>query len=237
MKQPFQSAFHWLRAGTMELLAVLFLFPCLKVLRIFKSYEQPIGPKKGKPILLVHGYRKDSSVWFYLRKKLAKTYPGPIYVLSLGAPFQSIRTYVKLVEQKCLQIKQETECDQLILIGHSMGGLVSVLSAFGNRLISDVITIASPLGGTKMAKLGKGLNAKEMNIGSALLIELNEKLGEEQRVRFFHIGTKTDHLVVPNQSSRPGKHLDREFLFENIGHASLLFSPRVVTLLQQWLTS
>jgi len=230
-----RTPIHWIHALFFEWLTLIFVIPLLQVLRLHKKYEAPLGSLSGKPILLVHGYCKNSSVWFYLRKQLAKENLGPIYTINLGSRYQSIREYAKAVEKKCAQIRLETGHPELVLIGHSMGGLVSALCAFQSEYITDVITIASPMAGTHLAKIGIGPNAREMKLGSLLTTELTKAISLESRVRFYHIGTKTDHLVVPNRSALPGTHPTREFHFEDIGHASLLLSPRVATLLTHWL--
>jgi len=117
-----------------------------------------------------------------------------------------------------------------------MGGLITSMVAMKDpTVISSVFTIGSPLLGTHVARIGFGRNAREMQRSSPLLKELHTKLGEKTKVRFYHIGTKTDQLVMPYNSCIFGTCPDREFLFEDIGHASLLFSPRVANLLVHWL--
>jgi len=213
---------HWVHAMTFEILA----FTSSHLLHFMKKNTAPIG--SGRPILLVHGYCNDSSVWIYLRRKLAQQ--GLVYTVDLGNPFRSIRDYAKIVEDKVAQIKQETGSD-VLLIGHSMGGLVSLCAPFDN--VAEVITLAAPLRGTHIAKVGFGPNAREMERNSTLIQELSAKIAQEKKVRFSTIGTKTDQLVIPGHSALLDQ--SRQFLFEDIGHASLLFSPRVAALLTQWI--
>jgi hypothetical protein len=52
---------------------------------------------------------------------------------------------------------------------------------------------------------------------------------------FYHIGTKTDQIVVPYTSSFLGSDPARQCLFDDLGHASLLFSPRVTGKIYQWI--
>ena len=226
---------HWIHALAFEGFAVAataFLHP----VRYFSS--QRVGSPDGRPILLIHGYLHDSSAWVYHKRQLRKEGFGPIYVLNLGHPFRSIRHYAEKVKMKAEQIERETNRSDLILIGHSMGGLVS--SWYAMRLappgkVTDVITIGSPLAGTYVAKIGIGPPAREMERDSELLEELREKIKKSAHTRFFHIATKTDQLVIPYSSALVGGHLERQYLLEDVGHVTLLFSPRVAKKISDWL--
>lgn len=229
---------HWLHAMTFELLAFVFVLPFLRLFRLSKNFQKPVGNLQGKPILLVHGYCNDGSVWRYMKKRIAEAGMGPIYTVDLGSPFRSIREYALKVKEKAEMIRQETNRSDLILIGHSMGGLVSSIYATDFAppdTVTDVITIGSPLGGTHIAKVGIGPNAKEMRYKSELVEQLGEKIAKQSAIRFYHIGTNTDQLIIPAQSALLKFNAAREFFFEDIGHASMLMSPRVANLIAYWL--
>jgi pimeloyl-ACP methyl ester carboxylesterase len=210
----------------------------MRVFRFSKSFQKPVGNLEGRPILLIHGYCNDGSAWTYLKHQLAKEKIGPIYTIDLGFPFRSIREYAMKVKKKADQIRLETNRADLILLGHSMGGLVGSLYATDfapSETVTDVITICAPLKGTYMAKIAVGPNAKEMQYRSELTSQLHLKISNERFVRFYHIATNTDQLIIPSQSALLKNNPSREFLFEDIGHASMLFSPRVSSLISHWL--
>jgi predicted esterase YcpF (UPF0227 family) len=231
------SVIHWTHAMTFEALAVL-AAGLLRPTHHLPSHRAAVGSPTGRPILLIHGYLHDSSAWTYLKRKLQQAGFGPIYCLNLGYPFRSIRDYGEKVVQKAEHIEKETQRHDLILIGHSMGGLVS--SWYATRLakrgtVTDVITIGSPLAGTHVAKFGLGRDAREMELGSALVRELQEEIRKSDPTRFYHIGTKTDQLVIPNTSAIVEGHPERQFIVEDIGHLTLLFSPRIANTIKTWL--
>lgn len=209
------------------------------VLRIQSAIKKEKGPygKGNQPILLVHGYLNGGYVWRYLRKWLVKKGFGPIYTIDLGHPFQSIRDYADKIRMTAELIREETGVFQLVLIGHSMGGLVSAYYATKvapQNSIAQVIAIASPLQGTKMARFGVGGACREMQKDSNVIGDLSLSLSQ-QRGLYYHIATKTDQLILPYTSSLYASDPKRRFVFSNIGHASLLFSRRVAQLLEQWL--
>lgn len=229
-KMPFARLIHWVHAMTFE----LFAFLGVAVLRFI-----PIGQKvkgNGRPILLVHGYMNHSSVWVLFKKRLESLGLGPVYMINLGHPFRSIRAYAEKVCAKAEQIKKETGRSDLLLIGHSMGGLVCSLYAAKlaePNSVTDVITIASPLHGTPVAYVGLGPNAKEMRPRSELLQEMREAMRKKKEIRYFHLATKTDQLVIPANSAIIPEN--QYFLFEDIGHASLLYSQRACDQIANWL--
>lgn len=230
-KLPFPRAIHWLYAMTFESIALCYV----NTMRFVPVQKTTKG--KGRPILLVHGYVNDGTVWRLQKKRLEALGVGPIYTVDLGKPFGSIRNYVEKVNAKAQAIAEETGRKDLILIGHSMGGLVSCL--YATQLpepnpITDIITIGSPFIGTPIAKIAPGKNAREMEPGSLLLKEIRQAIGQNKTIRFRHIASRSDQLVIPGDSAVLPHH--QHFIFEDIGHASLAYSSRVTSKLYEWLS-
>lgn len=227
---PFARFIHWTHAMTFELFALL----GVAALRFIPAKYKAQG--RGRPILLVHGYMNHSSVWVFFKKQLESLGFGPIYTINLGHPFRSIRAYAEKVKAKAEEIAKEMGRNDLILIGHSMGGLVSSLYAATlapPNTVTDVITIASPLNGTLVAHIGIGPNAREMQPRSLLLKEMREMMEKRKETRFFHLATKSDQLIIPGTSALIS--VNPHFLFEDLGHASLLYSRRTGNQVARWL--
>src|SRR3990167_8513318 len=114
-----KKMFHWIHAMIFE----IFAFGCVLFLRCFKFLDRSRKlhlKGEGRPILLVHGYCNDSSVWGYLKYRIGNQ-NHPVYTVDLGLPFESIQSYALKVQQKANEIANETKRSDLILIGHSMG--------------------------------------------------------------------------------------------------------------------
>jgi pimeloyl-ACP methyl ester carboxylesterase len=230
---------HGFHAVMIEIPAVLAIFS-FRLLRCFQSTSLPKGKRDGRPILLVHGYFNDGTVWTFLRGQLVKRDFGPLYSIHLKGPFRSIRDYVMQLEAKGREIKEATGRSDLVLIGYSMGGIVASCYATQKHLKGtklDVITLAAPLKGTHMARLAIGANAREMRRNSPLLEELREAMKGASHVTFYHLGSRMDELVIPSDSSFSGLDLSKEVSFEDLGHAGLMISPRVAEQLATWLAS
>lgn len=227
---------HWIHAQTLELFAfIAILF--LRLVTLFRK-NKVTPSSQSRPILLVHGYFNGEYVWEYHKNYLEKNGLGPIYTMNLGFPFLSIRSYALKVQKKAQEIAEETGRSDLILVGHSMGGLVNyyyVSKLARAYSVPKVITIGSPLQGTRVAKIGLGRCAREMQIDSDLINEVKDAVGCCTDVRFHNIATRVDELVIPCTSGILKSESSDQMWLDDIGHASLLFSKRVADQLCQWI--
>ncbi len=229
-----KKLFFVLRFIAIEFLIMPFTF-CLHFF-----YRTPAWKNNNKqPILLVHGYCNNSMVWLFHGKRLSQKGFGPIYTVNLKNPLDSIKTHAEILDKKIKQIQKENGSKKITLIGHSMGGLVSSYYAMNmaEDSISDIITIASPLKGTKMAYLGLGQCAKEMRPDSSIIKNLKKQIHLEENINFYHIATKTDQLIVPYSSSIIKKDKSKHFILNYMGHASILYSRKVNDQIIKWLSA
>jgi triacylglycerol esterase/lipase EstA (alpha/beta hydrolase family) len=180
---------------------------------------------------------QNASNWIYIKRFLCQKGLGPLYTLNLPL-WSSIRDYGDQVSQKAKEITQETGSNELTLIGHSMGGLVSLWYAMkiaSPGTVRQVITIGSPIAGTHLAKLAIGPNGREMERGSEFVQELGKELGKNSQIPLYHIGSKIDQITVPYSSSLTGRHPEREYLVDDLGHMTLLMSSRIARKIEEWL--
>lgn len=213
----------------------------LLLLRLFPStlprFSDP--DEEGRPILFIHGYLHSSWVWLFLRWRLSKARFGPLYFLNLTPLFAPLSTYVDQVAEMAKTIAKERGRTDLILVGHSMGGIVA--SLYATRLapkgtVKKVITLASPFHGTPVADWGWGEGATQMRPNSPLLSELRSEIKALSSPPFFHLAALHDLIVIPGSSALLGQSPERERLFDHLGHVSLLFSPQVATQLSSWIS-
>lgn len=230
-----ETPIHRLYAVAMEvnsIIAAALVFP----LTFFPQFHAPQGDPAGKPILMVNGYLSYGSTWYYLRSKLVEAGFGPIYTMNVGSG-SSIETYAEQVREKALEIQQATGKNDLILINHSKGGLVS--SYYATHLAAPktkltVVNIGSPFEGTPIAYLGFGDDAYEMRPGSEFHEQLRQKMKEHSEIRFFDVATKRDE-IVPLSSALSGENRVQQLVINDLGHLSLIFSSRVANQICAWL--
>ncbi len=223
LPDPLARLIHWIHAGSIECLAFITVLCFIPL-----TFKKDKNKRTGRPILLVHGYLNNSFAWVFHKYYLEKAGIGPLYTINLKNPIASIRTYANQVKIKAEKIAQETGREDLILIGHSMGGLVSALYACTlapKGKVTDLITIVTPFKGTPIAYIALGRCAKEMRRNSELLNEIRTAISKNPQIRYYHFATQCDELVVPGTSALLDDHPG--MLLEDLCHISTLFSRRI----------
>ncbi len=226
------TIWYFIVGTTTELLSIV----VCAILYPFRStkLDLPHPSASDQPhILCVHGYFHNETPWGWFKRQLKKRAEigsvNTIHYLSLK---HDIPTSSLTVKEKIEQFKQATGRDITILIGHSEGGLVSLEYALEHApkdRLTYVITLGSPFHGTRMAKFGFGPGVKQMEIGSAYLQNLRERLLKAEHIRLLMLATQADTMIIPWESSllKDWKHAEF-YVFDNLGHVAFLFSGRVV---------
>jgi len=119
---------------------------------------------------------------------------------------------------------------RVILIGHSMGGLVCRAYArrFGGARLAGIVTLGAPHHGTVLALFGHGADAQDMQPMGAWLRELGESERAGLATRVTSIYGSHDNFVAPQDSSALAGA--KNVPLAGIGHLALLFSGRVAAL-------
>lgn len=218
------SAGESLRMVVGEYLAFLLIFLCILPFERLWMASDRLRPSM-RPLLLVHGYGCSRGVWWLLRRQLEAA-GHTVATLSLTPPYTSIGKLVPQLAQRIEEVCRATGADQLVLIAHSMGGLVcrSYLARHGGAQVERMITIASPHAGTDLARLGIGANCREMEPGSLWLQDL---AAAELRVPALAIRTPHDNFVMPQDNQRLPGALDLEL--DGLGHMACLLSRRTAS--------
>lgn len=186
-----------------------------------------LRPSK-QPIILIHGYGCSRGVWWKIRRELEAA-GHTVASVSLVPPYASIGKLVPQLAQRIDQVCKATGAQQVILVGHSMGGLVSrsYLARHGIAQVAKLITIASPHQGSKLSRVGfVGQSSREMEPGSMWLRDL---ASESVKVPMVSIRTPHDNFVMPQDNQRLPEAEDLELA--GIGHLALLYSRRTTALL------
>lgn len=179
----------------------------------------------SRPLLLVHGYNCSRGVWWLMRHRL-ETAGHTVATVSLVPPYTSIDKLVPLLGQRIETVCKDTGADRVVLVAHSMGGLVcrSYLARHGSDRVERLVTIASPHSGSELARIGVGKNAREMEPGSRWLKDL-ARAGLP--VPAVAIRTPHDNFVMPQDNQRLPGAID--VALEGIGHLAVLLAKRTTT--------
>ena len=191
---------------------------------------EPTTPSSYPPILLVHGLACNRGNWFWFKRQLRR-HGYRVYTMDCTPPVSPIGHYSSQVHDAIEEILGATGATQLVLIGHSQGGLSirAYLHRYGDGNVGKVITLGSPHLGTFLAHFALGHNAVDMRLKSAWLSELSGRetaVPESAYRKFSCIFTYHDNLVAPQLNAvLPGS---KAIALSGIGHLSLALSTVVV---------
>ena len=183
-------------------------------------------PTGQRPILLVHGYGVSRGIWWLLRRRLEAT-GHTVASLSLVPPYTSIGKLVPQLHQRIEEVCTATGSKQLTLLAHSMGGLVcrSYLARHGVARVSKLVTLATPHGGTALARIGLGQNSREMEPGS---LWLRDMAHETMKIPAIALRNPYDNYSMPQDNQRlPGA---KDVELPPIGHIAMLYDEQVASL-------
>jgi pimeloyl-ACP methyl ester carboxylesterase len=186
----------------------------------------------GTPIVLLHGWVDNRSIFTVLRRHLRRRGFGRVVtmnysVLTHDVPRAAARLGA-LVEALC----DETGYERVHVVGHSMGGLVAryyVQRLGGDARVHTLATLGTPHAGTRAARLFAGRAVAQLRPGSPVLRELAGP-APGCRTRFVAVWSDLDAMVVPKSSARLD-HPDlavRNVFVRGAGHLSLPVDGRVV---------
>lgn len=186
----------------------------------------PAPARIDVPVLLLHGVLCNAGVWRRLTRFLASRGVPGIYSLSYGPPLASIELFADQMEAKIDAIRAATGARSVVIVTHSMGGLVAraYLRRYGTDKVARLMTIGAPHHGSVHAWIFPGTSLSQLRPGNPWLAELaREPL--DPALRFVSLWSWHDSMVAPQLSSRLPGTIDVPLA--GIGHNALLGDPAV----------
>jgi len=201
----------------------------------FCTFREWQGKASVPPVLLVHGYGCNSGYWHFMSRALRRADISH-YTVDLEPVFAGIDQFVPALHARVEEICHKTGQQKLIIVGHSMGGLVAraYLRDHGAARVARVITLGTPHRGTGLARFGAGHNSRQMRWNgsaaegrcSAWLARLERREDPAVRSLFMSIYSHQDNIVSPQLSSCLPGAVNREF--NGVGHVALGMHPGVL---------
>ena len=179
------------------------------------------------PVLLVHGYFSNRGMMRPVIRALDAAGIPP-RTFNFSNPFATADALVPELEAQVERVLKATGKPRLILVCHSLGGLVARawMARHGVERVAKVVTVASPHHGTVLAALAIGRNAPQMRRKSAFLAELERQEGDRgPGIAFTSIYTLHDNLVMPQDTSRLA--WAKNIALSGLGHVAVLHSAKL----------
>ncbi|MFI6281368.1 esterase/lipase family protein [Streptomyces sp. NPDC050988] len=190
------------------------------------------------PVVLLHGFIDNRSVFVMLRRSLAQHGRQQIESLNYSPLTCDIRTAAELLGRHIEEICERTGRHEVDIVGHSLGGLIAryyVQCLGGDVRVRTLVTLGTPHSGTRVVPL---MNAhpivRQMRPGSGVLDELCQP-APHCRTRFVSFWSDLDQLMDPLETACI-EHPDllvQNVRVSGIGHLALPVHPAVAVGVRQ----
>lgn len=178
---------------------------------------------RGPSVVLVHGLYASAGVWRPLRDRLARELDASTYSFSY-VPGPGICELSGRLRSLLRGVRQE---GPVVLIGHSLGGLVvrhCLARADADPRVAQSISLAAPFLGSRRSHLVPGQAGRDITRGAAILGELRRAPLHRRVVPHLSLVGSDDDLIVPSAFPDYGQ----TETFEGVGHNGMLFDERVL---------
>ncbi|GGY32449.1 lipase [Streptomyces xanthochromogenes] len=204
--------------------------------------QLPTAGRSHPPVILLHGFIDNRSVFVLLRRSLARHGWRHLESLNYSPLTVDIKVAAELLGRHVEDICARTSHAEVDIVGHSLGGLIAryyVQRLAGDRRVRTLVTLGTPHSGTRSAQLAHAHPiVRQMCPGSALIEELRLP-APGIRTRFVSFWSDLDTLMIPVETARV-EHPDllaQNVRVTGIGHLAMPVHPAVAAGVRQALTS
>lgn len=198
----------------------------------------PGSPAAERPVVLLHGFIDNRSVFVLLRRALARHGRRHLASLNYSPLTRDLRTAAELLGRHVEEICARTGQREVDIVGHSLGGLIAryyVQRLGGDHRVRTLVTLGTPHGGTAVAP-GAGVHpiVRQMRGGSPLIEELRLP-APGCRTRFVSFWSELDQVMVPVGTACVD-HPDLDAVnvrVTGIGHLALPVHPAVAAAVRE----
>ncbi|MEU5287647.1 alpha/beta fold hydrolase [Streptomyces sp. NPDC020755] len=203
-----------------------------------KATALPVAATAAPPVVLLHGFIDNRSVFVVLRRALTRHGHRHLEALNYSPLTRDIRTAAELLGRHVEEICERTGHSRVDVVGHSLGGLIAryyVQRLGGDRRVRTLVTLGTPHGGTAVAP-GAGVHpiVRQMRGGSSLIEELRAP-APGCRTRFVSFWSELDQVMVPVRTACVD-HPDLDAVnvrVTGIGHLALPVHPTVAAAIRE----
>ncbi|MBQ0986065.1 alpha/beta fold hydrolase [Streptomyces sp. F63] len=162
------------------------------------------GPDRP-PVLLLHGFIDNRSVFVLLRRSLRRHGHRRVEALNYSPLTCDIRSAAVALAERVEEICEHTGHSRIDVVGHSLGGLIAryyVQRLGGDSRVRTLVTLGTPHSGTTAAPwLSAHPLIRQMRPDSPVIRELSAP-APECATRFVCFWSELDQVVLPPATAR-----------------------------------
>ncbi|MFD1661590.1 esterase/lipase family protein [Streptomyces caeni] len=198
----------------------------------------PLPGGAKPPVVLLHGFIDNRSVFVLLRRNLAQHGRQHIESLNYSPLTCDIRTAARLLGRHIEELCERTGQSQVDIVAHSLGGLIAryyVQGLGGDLRVRKLVTLGTPHSGTRVAPLANAHPiVRQMRPGSPVIEELRRP-APGCRTHIVSFWSDLDPLMDPLESAcvEHPDLLTQNVRVSGIGHLALLVHPAVAAGIRQ----
>jgi triacylglycerol lipase len=212
--------YYWM---ILYLFIATFVSPIDQILRRGKG-DIRVEENGGPLIVILHGYLSVPTHWLFLQRRLRARGFKNVVRYSYHSLTGSIDGWSAELAKRLEPFHKQG----IVLVGHSMGGVVAVWAAakMPKGAVKKIITMGSPFEGTLMADLALTLNARKLYPYTPV-IETTKELLEtlDKDIEFTCLWSRFDELIVPAESAAPERA--RKVEMKGLGHTGYHFEADI----------
>ncbi|MEU6989875.1 alpha/beta fold hydrolase [Streptomyces sp. NPDC046465] len=197
-----------------------------------------LPPDSRPPVLLLHGFIDNRSVFVLLRRALSQHGGRCVESLNYSPLTCDIRVAAELLGRHIEEICERTGHDRIDIVGHSLGGLIARYYAQrlgGDARVRTLVTLGTPHSGTRAVPFADAHPiVRQMRPGSDVIEELKEP-APGCRTQFVSFWSDLDQIMDPLETACVD-HPDltaQNVRVTGIGHLALPVHPAVATGIRQ----
>jgi triacylglycerol esterase/lipase EstA (alpha/beta hydrolase family) len=221
-------------------LTVIYIFSYLPWLTrlILKREKVEFAPGeliKGKPlIILIHGiFGKSDHFWLMRRRFASRSVPN-VLTFEYESVSKSFAENGESLRDFLLRVKARTGMSEVIIIGHSLGGLIAhqYIHQFGESgEVKAFIALGAPFRGTRLSAMALTDKARSLTPSNPMFSEM---ISSKLNTRFLSLYSRYDQIIIPyTNSDHPGADENREIAL--CGHTGFFFNKKVFKIILEWI--
>nr|WP_281168150.1 hypothetical protein [Maridesulfovibrio zosterae] len=183
---------------------------------------------------MVHGLYHNRTAWLLMKQKLNSANYSNTTTWQYNSFTTSYPELILKLRKEIIRLHNENNC-KIILVGHSLGGLV-ISGASNNpeieKMVSGLITIGTPFRGSVLALIATGHLGRSLHPSSSLF-KGNNKILYPTKISKTAIISPTDEMVIPWQNLEPDTQDWKIIRSPALGHVAMLYSRKVAAIVAE----
>jgi triacylglycerol lipase len=220
--QPVDHSWENISCQTLELVGIFFTFLSQMMHFSFAAPKYKPHSPCQTPVMLIPGYQMNRWSLGPLQYYLHRCGYHNIWAINNPILKDDVLIFVEHLKEKIDLYYEQNQQRKIILIGHSMGGLICrhYIEQYGTEKVEATISLATPYRGTKTYRLARGTVGRQFKPDSDIC-----NITEAPPLAHLVIRSTRDWVVVPFENT----HLNtaNEMIITNAGHLGILVSVPV----------